>query len=48
MLKHELRILLLQLSAIDNRMAQKKTPITRKVDIDNLDVRIDKADIILP
>ena len=48
MLQDELCVPLLQQSAIDDRMAQKKTPIARKIDIDNLDVWIDKADVILP
>ena len=47
-LQHALGIGLVELRALDHRVAQHQAAIAGEIDIDDLDVGIDEADVVLP
>ena len=47
-LKHALRVHLVQLGSFHHRMAKHQATIAGKVDIDHFDVGIDVSDVVLP
>ena len=48
MLEHALGVGFAELGPLHHRVAQHQATIAGKVDVDDFDVRIDEADVVLP